>query len=205
MAPPGGGISLFRTLSKYPNGKVLDVPELITTETWEQFGRDYYEGYQAIEPATGATIGGRLANMMSIFTWNCNPYLNGSLCDVLTLVNDGSLCYTRNDSANYMYACNAGNVFTPKIQGGKVLPVWWLYATPDADEVVQQSIKVLEINLMMIVMFICPMLCCLLQAYDVITFAMDVRFGLSIVVLLVPIVGAAAIAVIVWKALYYKK
>ena len=134
LAPPGGGVSLYRTLSSYPNGKVLDVPQLITVDTWAEFGPEYYDGFQQIEPATGATIGGQLSNMMSIFSWNCNPALPMSLCDVMTYENDGTLCYAKANSP-YMYPCNAANVFTPKVQGGKVLPVWWLYASPNADEV----------------------------------------------------------------------
>lgn len=134
LAPAGGGVSLYRTLSKYPNGALLEEPELITTDTWAEFGPKYYDGYQSIEPATGATIGGQLANMMSVFSWNCNPALNMSLCDLMTYVNNGTMCYSEEGSP-YMYPCNAANVFTPMVQGGKVTPVWWLYATPDADEV----------------------------------------------------------------------
>ena len=124
---------MYRTLSSYPNGKPLPVPELITTDTWEQFGKAYYEGYQSIEPATGATIAGQLANMASFFSWNCDPTLPNSMCNLITLEDDGSMCYA--DADGYMYPCNAGNVFIPKVQGGKVLPVWWIYASPDAGEV----------------------------------------------------------------------
>jgi hypothetical protein len=132
-APPGGGVSLYRTLSSYPNGKPLATPELITTDTWATYGKKYYEGYQSIEPASGGTIGGAIANMASFFSWNCNPQLPNSFCNLMTYEDDGSLCYA--DDNGYMYPCNAGNVFLPKVQGGKVLPVWWIYATPDAGDV----------------------------------------------------------------------
>lgn len=159
LAPDGGGVSLYRTLSSYPNGAPLATPVLITSDTWAEFGRKYYDGYQSIEPATGATIGGQLANMMSIFTWNCNPALNRSLCDLLTYENNGrilitmlvcrdaslnadcllfavgSMCYAASEASPYMYPCNAANVFTPLVQGGKVTPIWWLYAQPEADDV----------------------------------------------------------------------
>ena len=42
MAAAGGGVSLYRTLDGYPFGQVLAEPELITTDTWAEFGHDYY-------------------------------------------------------------------------------------------------------------------------------------------------------------------
>ena len=133
-APPGGGVSLFRTVSSYPDGKLLSEPELITTETWDQFGKKYFDGFQSIEPATGATIAGQITNMMSVFSWNCNPELSQSFCDLMTYVNNGTMCYADEEDP-YMYPCGATNVFTPMVQGGKVNPIWWLFSTPDAEEV----------------------------------------------------------------------
>ncbi|CAE7672016.1 unnamed protein product, partial [Symbiodinium microadriaticum] len=171
-APPGGGVSLYRTLSTYPNGKPLPVPELITTDTWEQFGKAYYEGYQSIEPATGATIAGQISNMASFFSWNCDPAMANSRCNLITMEDDGSMCYA--DSNGYMYPCNAGNVFIPKVQGGKVLPVWWIYASPDAND-----------------------------AYDTLRYVMDTRLALSVLILVLPILCVSAIAGVFWYALKY--
>lgn len=42
MAAAGGGISLFRTRDGYPSGELLPEPELVTTDTWEQYGHDFY-------------------------------------------------------------------------------------------------------------------------------------------------------------------
>lgn len=111
----------------------MSKPELITSATWEEFGSKFYEGYQSIEPSTGGTIGGAIATMASTYTWNCNPRLDSS-CGVLSYVDDGTLCYN-NIKPGVMFACNAANVFTPKVQGAKVAPLWWLYAVPDANDV----------------------------------------------------------------------
>jgi hypothetical protein len=177
-APDGGGVSLFRTVARYGSNTLLETPELITKDTWAQFGPSSYDGYQSIEPATGATIAGQLANMMSVFSWNCNPALNMSLCDVLMYENDGSMCYATSEGADspYMFACSAANVFTPRVQGGKVNPVWWLLSQPRAEE-----------------------------AYDILTYAMDVRYSLSILLVLVPVLGVLGVAAVVWYASYYKK
>lgn len=92
------------------------------------------QGFQSIEPATGATVGGALANMASVFTWNCDPTLTGGFCNLMGQVDDGTQCYSPL-VPGIMYPCNAANVFIPKVQGGKVTPVWWIYATPDPGDV----------------------------------------------------------------------
>lgn len=71
------------------------------------------QGHQSIEPATGATIGGSLANMASVFTWNCDPTLPAGFCNLMGQEDDGSLCYSPL-VPGVMYPCSAANVFIPK-------------------------------------------------------------------------------------------
>lgn len=119
------GVLLYRTRDGYTkDSDLLDTPAPITVDTWDEFGPDNFRGYLDIEPATGLTFQGKVANQLSVYTWNCNPSLD-STCSFIRNTSTHSNCYT-----NGIYPCSFANVFTPKVMGGKVLPVYWLYTTP---------------------------------------------------------------------------
>lgn len=102
------GVTLYRTRDGYnKNSARLPTPVEITTETWEEFGASNFRGYLDIEPATGLTMEGKIANQFSVYTWNCNPSLDPS-CQFIR--NSTYRCYT-----NGLFACSFANVFTPKV------------------------------------------------------------------------------------------
>lgn len=174
----GGGIFLYRTHDGYD----VDSPELTNYERITDYsvitlGPEYYAGSLDVEPATGVTIGGSLVNMVSTYTWNCNPLLDKS-CSLQVQQNNGSnaLCYYNSPFPDQtMYPCSAFNVFTPNVKGGKVAPLYWLRLDPDASDV-----------------------------YDIILSAMDVRYSLSILMLSIPLISFVAILVIVYVEWYRK-
>lgn len=126
------GVNLYRTRDGYSSSSpLLASPLPITTETWDEFGLDNFRGYLDIEPATGLTLEGKIANQFSVYTWNCNPTLDSS-CGMQKNVT-GTTCYHTATSAGPVYfPCSFANVFTPKVMGGKVIPIYWLYTTPGA-------------------------------------------------------------------------
>lgn len=121
------GVKLYQTRDGYTkDAALLSSPKEITTETWATSGEDNFRGYLDIEPATGLTLEGKVSNQLSVYTWNCNPTLDPS-CQFIRNTSTNSLCYT-----NGWFACSFANVFTPKVMGGKILPMYWLYTTPGA-------------------------------------------------------------------------
>jgi hypothetical protein len=121
------GVKLYRTRDGYTkDSQLLSSPAEITSDTWAEFGEDNFRGYLDIEPATGLTLEGKIANQLSVYTWNCNPALDSS-CQFIRNTTQNRQCYT-----NGFFACSFANVFTPKVMGGKILPMYWLYTTPGA-------------------------------------------------------------------------
>jgi hypothetical protein len=119
------GVKLYQTRDGYTkDAELLSSPVEITMDTWAEYGIDNYRGYLDIEPATGLTLEGKVANQLSAYTWNCNPTLDPT-CAFIRNTSTHANCYTGG-----MFACSFANVFTPKVQGGKVLPMYWLYTTP---------------------------------------------------------------------------
>lgn len=121
------GVILYRTRDGYTkDSPTLETPEQITLETWDNYGDDNFRGFLDIEPATGLTLEGKIANQFSVYLWNCNPKLD-STCNLARNTTTRSLCYT-----NGMLPCSFSNVFTPRVMGSKVIPIYWLYTTPGA-------------------------------------------------------------------------
>jgi hypothetical protein len=128
------GVTLYQTRDGYTSdAELLPAPVEITVDTWNEYGADNFRGYLDIEPATGLTFEGKVANQLSAYTWNCNPALD-STCQFIRNTSTHGNCYT-----NGWFACSFANVFTPKVQGGKVLPVYWLYTTPGRDIAIDSS------------------------------------------------------------------
>ena len=80
--------------------------------------------------------------MASVFTWNCDPTLSAGFCNLMAQEDDGSQCYSPL-VPGVMYPCSAANVFIPKVQGGKVSPIWWIYASPEVGDVSGDYIRVI--------------------------------------------------------------
>lgn len=123
------GISIFQTRDGYePDSPSLDAPRAVTPETWETFSASY-SGHLDLEPATGVTLGGSIVNQMSTLSWNCNPAIDPS-CGMFFYnqsASQGNLCH--HNGISY-FPCSSANVYTPKVMGGKVLPIFWLRASP---------------------------------------------------------------------------
>mmetsp|Transcript_14867 Transcript_14867/g.22359 ORF Transcript_14867/g.22359 Transcript_14867/m.22359 type:complete len:848 (+) Transcript_14867:86-2629(+) len=154
------GVNLYRTRDSYSkHSSRLSSPEMISVSTWQEYGSSEYLGYINIEPATGLTLKGAIANQISSFTWNCNPQLDPT-CGFMASVYNASdpMCYI---AGGVNYPCNAGNVFTPKVMGGKVLPLYWLHVNPEAPDYLSASLKSgLDARYAMsILVIIIPVLC----------------------------------------------
>lgn len=138
------GVSLYRTRDGYDtNSQLLSEPVLITPDTWNAYSSSY-AGSISIEPATGITLDGAVVNQMSTFTWNCDPTIDSS-CGLFyfnkTASHGGKLCYKNGPS---YYPCSATNVFTPYVMGGKILPIYWLRATPQIPSTVFNSLHAVQ-------------------------------------------------------------
>lgn len=170
VAPPGSEIQLFRTRDGYgPESAQLENPVRMTTATLEQFAADY-EGDMVIEPATGVTLDASVVTMISNFIWQCDPRLDTTCGLVASAYNAADpLCY--NFGNGKQMPCSATNVFTPKVHGGKVMPVWWLrsLAIP-SDDLVDDLLAV-----------------------------SDTRYALSISVLVLPIIFAVGFLFAVYQ------
>jgi hypothetical protein len=75
-----------------------------------------------------------------------------------------------------MYPCSAANVFTPYVQGAKVLPIYWLRVEPTVSS----------------------------DTTDLITAALDTRYALSIMIVVVPILSLFLL-VFLWYRLLRKR
>ena len=122
-----------------------------------------YTSFLEVGPATGATLDGAFVNMFSTFTWNCNPKDPDQGCALFpcsSASGAAAMCYV-NAAAQRMYPCSSANVFTPYVQGEKVLPIYWLRVEPTvADDTI-----------------------------DLIISLLDTRFALSILIIIVPILS----------------
>lgn len=133
------GVNLYRTRDGYDkDSTLLTTPSLITTETWDTFYESYI-GTIAIEPATGVTLDGSVVNQMSTHTWNCDTSVDPTcaLYFYNKTFSRGRLCYKNGQSS---YPCSANNVFTPFVMGGKILPIFWLRASPQIPSTVFNAI-----------------------------------------------------------------
>jgi hypothetical protein len=162
-SPSTVGISLYRTRTSYDrDADVYPTPELVTEETWETFGEKEYRGKIDIEPATGLTLKGQIANQFSLFTWNCNPSLDPT-CALQATPQSSTptpLCYL---NGGLQYPCSAANVFTPALKGSKVLPIYILTTDPAAPDSVVESLHL----------------------------GIGLRYALSILVIIIPILSVA--------------
>lgn len=137
------GVNIYRTRAGYDSTSERIEPELITPDTWSQFGDDYI-GKLSIEPATGLTVDGAVVNQMSTHTWNCNPQIEPT-CSFFfynkTASHGGKLCY---HSGLSYFPCSVNNVFTPSVIGGKLLPLFWLKAEPVVSPTVFTALHTLQ-------------------------------------------------------------
>lgn len=127
-AADGGGLLLYRTRDGYsPSSSLLATPELMTASSVAEM-KDHFTDFVKIEPASGVTLLTRALNMASTFTWNCNPTLDAT-CGLMATPHNSSdpLCYILGNGKQM--PCSNANVFTPRVRGGKVLPVFWSRAT----------------------------------------------------------------------------
>lgn len=172
-SPSKTGVNVYRTRTSYSkDSQPLSEPELITEATWETYGNQVYRGKVDIEPGTGLTLTGQIANQLSVFTWNCNPTID-STCALQAAAQSATdpLCYLNGVT---QYPCSAANVFTPKVMGGKVIPVYFLTTDPDApDKVIKQ-----------------------------LQFGLSIRYALSILVIIIPFL-AAGVAAFLGYRLYH--
>lgn len=136
-APDGSEIQLYRTRDGYgPEASLLSTPARVTSESLVTFGDDY-EGDLVIEPASGITLDANVVTMISNYIWQCNP--DSSMeptCGFKGQAYNAAapLCYG-SAATGKMFPCSVANVYTPKVHGGKVMPVFWIrsLATPSDD------------------------------------------------------------------------
>merc|ERR1712000_474094 len=117
------GVNIYRTRDGYSDkAELLDDPELVTTQTWDDYGGPVYSGFINIEPASGVALSGVMVNQVNTYTYNCNPTLDPT-CGLFYSVYNSSdpLCY--GPSSGLQYPCSAFNIFTPKVMGES----WCLY------------------------------------------------------------------------------
>jgi hypothetical protein len=174
------GVNLYRVKDGYgKDAKALANKTLITNVTLEDYS-SLYDGYMKVEPATGATISGSVTNMISTFTWNCNP-LQDSMCKLKRSVATGAVtkCYSGAVTglpASVEFPCSAYNVFAPSVHGGKVTPIFWISIEPEANYV-----------------------------FSKLRFLIDLRQGWSVLILIVPIISAIAFLLIIKFEWYTEK
>lgn len=160
LSPSTVGVNVYRTRSSYSkDSQPLAEPTLVNEDTWETYGNQIYRGKVDIEPGTGITLTGQIANQFSVFTWNCNPKIDPS-CGFQATAQSATdpLCYL---DGTRQYPCSGANVFTPKVMGGKVIPVYFLTTDPDAPDSLVDQLK----------------------------FGLSIRYALSILVIIIPILS----------------
>jgi hypothetical protein len=156
------GVNVYRVYDSYDRkAEKYSTPVLVTEETWDTFGEKEYRGKVDIEPATGLTLKGQIANQFSVFTWNCNPQLDSSCALQATAQSPTTpLCYL---GGGRQYPCNAANIFTPAVMGSKVLPMYILTTDPSAPDSAVESLH----------------------------FGITARYAFSILVIIIPILSVA--------------
>lgn len=159
-SPSTVGVNIYRTRTSYDrNAEVYSTPQLVTQETWDTFGEKEYRGKLDIEPATGLTLKGQIANQFSVFIWNCNPLLDPTCAFQATAQSPTNpLCYL---DGTRQYPCSASNIFTPSVKGSKVLPMYILTTDPAAPDSVVDNLH----------------------------FGIGTRYALSILVIIIPILS----------------
>lgn len=175
FAPAGSEIHLFRTRDGYePDSALLATPARVTTESLEAFGEEY-EGDLIIEPATGVTLDARVVTMISNYVWQCNPTLEASCGFQFSTFDAGDpLCYGNGVT---QLPCSVANVFTPKVHGGKVMPIFWIRSLAIPSE----------------------------ELVDKLLAVSDTRFALGISVIILPIIFCIGFvfSVLQIKSVYY--
>lgn len=142
------GVKLYRAMDKYnKNADLLAEPEEITPAVLSE-NSNAYSGFLNIEPATGVSLGGEVVNMFSTFTWNCNPAIANQLCSIMNVTYNAAapMCYPHS-ATDSMYPCSNANVFTPYMQGSKVVPLFWIRVQPDLPgDIYSQFHKALDLR-----------------------------------------------------------
>ena len=127
LSPAGNGVDLYRLYDNYESSgsaNLLDVPALMTAETVVE-NSDVFNLFFDYTCNTGSALASSLSTMVSGYTLNCNPSLDKT-CGLIHVPSSSNptYCYTSSDKA---YPCSAANVFTPKLHGEKVIPIFWLH------------------------------------------------------------------------------
>jgi hypothetical protein len=121
------GVNIYRLSDGYSETSgLLPTPELMNASNMQQFEDEFKEilDYASV---TGNAVSFQLPSMISGYTLNCNPSLDRT-CN-MTIVGATNLCYKSRSQP-----CSAANVYTPRLQGEKVVPIVWLRIEGDANE-----------------------------------------------------------------------
>lgn len=120
-----------------------------------------------VEPASGIILGASVADMVSVFTNDCNPGVDSS-CKLGLKVGSNSRCYgmTMNvpgiGAVPVDFPCSAFNVFSPSVQGGKVIPIGWVRVGNTVDGTTSFGAIVQAKFLLDIMVIVVPIVCFLI-------------------------------------------
>ena len=151
----GNGIQIYRPIAEESDPGTFTVGDanpnysLVQESTWTTNDGDL-RSYFDIEPSTGIVARSRMRFGKSYSIWECDPETN-------TKCNRGgggggvgsasADCYqTLAGTTGLTYSCSAGNVLTPKVVGGKIMPHHWYEeftkgATPEEIDALQPIIQ----------------------------------------------------------------
>ena len=125
-SPAGNGVELYRLYDSYStdgSANRYEEPVLMTPESVEE-NSDIFTVSFEYTANTGTALKTSMSSMISGYTLNCDPTLDRS-CLLLTtpITPTNVLCYP--GTGGVQRPCSAANIFTPKLQGEKVIPVCW--------------------------------------------------------------------------------
>lgn len=131
----GNGIQIYRPIAEESDPGSFTVGDanpnysLVQETTWTTDDGDL-RSYFDIEPATGIVARSRMRFGKSYSIWECDPATNAN-CNRAgegggSSSSSASDCYqTVARTTGLTYSCSAGNVLTPKVVGGKIMPHHW--------------------------------------------------------------------------------
>lgn len=158
-AADGSEVRLFQTRNGYSASATLHESPLRIDEDLLEKHQDVFVGTLNVEPASGITLSGSAVTMLSTYAWQCDPSSDVK-CTLQLKAYDASnpLCYAETYDSVYHLPCSSNNVYTPKVHGGKILPLLWIRSQVSPSD----------------------------DLADNLTTAMDTRYALSWLLILVP-------------------
>jgi hypothetical protein len=144
--PDGVGVSMYRTHESYSRDSAEMTPELTTAASIAYYKEDFANWWEW-EPATGLTITNQAASMFNMFTMNCNPSLDPTCA--FARQEASTMCYPGmlSDGTTVTSPCSNANVFTPLVQGEKVLPMYWnRVAAAPPDNAIASVVDLLDVR-----------------------------------------------------------